>query len=465
KHAHSQRNPEKSWGRYTLETIEFAFFVLNQLADQRKGKYVPNNTLVIAASVSNGGYSSLLAAEQDKKGLIDAVVVAEPNASLSYNPGFSIRQGNRPSFTAHSKPLLDYITLINIYQPCASTTIANSSAPFNSVPIAFGASRCDALASLGLLKTQTAAERAAEAQDILNGYGVIPDSNLVHPSHYTFSVPQSIAVTYANAYGRFNVDDNLCGYSFGATIPAAKEGNPDDFGKPIPAVNVETIFTTSSGIPPTAGINLINNLSPGGPKEDRLSSSASTGKQDMNLDGALCIRSLVTGMDSVKGGPLTGERLEQHRRIQQGIRETQMSAHLHGLPVIIVTGRADAVLEPNHASRAYVGLNQLVEGQKSGVRYYEITNAHHLDAFNAFPGFDTRYIPLHHYYLHALNMMWSHLKNGSSLAPSQVVRTRPRGGIDGKAPPIEGGNLPAIQMSPAQDARIIFNRNVLDIPD
>src|SRR5437660_382638 len=30
KHAHSQQNPEKDWGRYTLHAVEFAFYVLNE---------------------------------------------------------------------------------------------------------------------------------------------------------------------------------------------------------------------------------------------------------------------------------------------------------------------------------------------------------------------------------------------------------------------------------------------------
>ena len=31
KQAHSQRNPEKDWGRYTLAAVDFAFYVLNSL--------------------------------------------------------------------------------------------------------------------------------------------------------------------------------------------------------------------------------------------------------------------------------------------------------------------------------------------------------------------------------------------------------------------------------------------------
>ena len=438
--------------------------MLNQLPDQRR-RYTPENTLVIAASISNGGYAALMAAEQDKNKLIDAIVVAEPNVSLGFNSGFTIKQGSHAAFAGHSKNLLDYSTLVSLYQPCASTAVANSKAPFNNVPLALGAARCEALASLGLLKTETAGEQASEAQKIINDYGILPESNPLHPSHYAFYVPQAIAVTYAMAYGRFSAADNLCGYSFGATVPVGKDGNTAEFGRPVSATGTEAIFATSSGIPPTAGINIINSLTPGGPKEDRLSVSPSSGKPDMNLDGALCLRALAIGADPLTGAPLTGQMQEWYRRIQQGIGETRMTADLHGLPVVIVSGRADAILPPNHASRAYVGLNQLVEGAQGGVRYYEVTNAHHLDAFNGFAGFDSRYVPLYYYYLRALDMMWAHLKEGKPLPPSQVVHTRPRGGSDGKAPALGAVNLPAIQANPPPAARIGFNANVLEIPE
>ena len=219
KHAHSRRNPEKDWGRYTLDTIAFAFHILNQLQDNRAGKYTSANTMVIAASISNGAYAALKAAEQDSKRIIDGVVAGEPNASLPYNPSFAIRQGQGVSFMAHSKSLLDYTTLLNVYQPCASVAVANSKAPFNNVPLVLGVARCEALAARGLLKATATAEQAAEAQKILNDYGVLPEANLLHPSHYAFYVAPSIAVTYANSYGRFGVVDNLCGYSFGASIP------------------------------------------------------------------------------------------------------------------------------------------------------------------------------------------------------------------------------------------------------
>ena len=50
KHAHSQVNPEKDWGRNVLRSIEFAFDVLNEKFERRGMKIKKNNTIVIASS-------------------------------------------------------------------------------------------------------------------------------------------------------------------------------------------------------------------------------------------------------------------------------------------------------------------------------------------------------------------------------------------------------------------------------
>ena len=67
KHAHSQQNPEKDWGRDTLRAIEFAFYMINQkhgaLQDGVRFRTItPANTLVIASSVSNGGGAAIAGA-------------------------------------------------------------------------------------------------------------------------------------------------------------------------------------------------------------------------------------------------------------------------------------------------------------------------------------------------------------------------------------------------------------------
>src|SRR3954463_2790195 len=144
----------------------------------------------------------------------------------------------------------------------------------------------------GLLKEVDLAGQDEESKKILDGAGFPPQSAMTLPSHYTLYVPQSISLAYASSYGRFGVTDNVCGYSYAATAASG-----DNAAQPIPATGLELSFASSNGIPPTGGINMVNNLSPGGAREDRLSISPSTGARDMNLDGALCLRSLATGLD------------------------------------------------------------------------------------------------------------------------------------------------------------------------
>jgi len=184
-------------------------------------------------------------------------------------------------------------------------------------------------------------------------------------------VPQSISLTYASSYGRFAVTDNLCGYSFAATAPSG-----DNAAQPIPAAGLELSFASSNGIPPTGGVNLVNNLSTGGAREDRLSISPSSGARDMNLDGALCLRSLVTGTD------------DQARRVQAGIAETHLTGNLNGKPADLRARPGRCILPPNFTSRAYFARNKAVE-PGSKLYYYEVTNAHHLDVLNGVPGFDS----------------------------------------------------------------------------
>jgi hydroxybutyrate-dimer hydrolase len=146
------------------------------------------------------------------------------------------------------------------------------------------------------------------------------------------------------------------------------------------------------------------------------------------------------------GTLLRGEERHQHKRVTKGIKEVRATGNLNGIPTIFVTGRADAILPINHSSRAYFGLNNLVEGG-GNLRYYEITAAHHLDALNGFPGFNASFVPLHHYFVVALNMMWDHLTTGASLPPSQVVDPTPRGTA---LTPLTAVNFPPIVAAPAK---------------
>jgi hydroxybutyrate-dimer hydrolase len=451
KHAHSQDNPEKDWGRNVLRSIEFTFDLLNEKFHGRGLKITKHNTIVIASSLSNGGGASVLAVEQDDDHLIDGLAVGEPNVNPRYTSKFSIVQGTGAPLFAHSQPLMSYITLVNVFQGCADLAPANAGAGLN---LAGSTARCADLHTKGLLASTALADQATEAQKIINDFGILPEQNLVQPGYWFANVSQSISVTYANAYGRFSVLDNLCAYSLAAN--GGVSGGPP---MPLAATSEASIFGTSNGIPPTSGIALINNAATGGPKEDR----GSTPSQ--NLDGALCLRSLAAGKDAVKGTPLTDLQQAQANRIDEGIKEILATGKLSRIPAIFVQGRNDGILPPNFTSRAYFGLNNVIDGSTSSLHYYEITNAHHLDSFNQFPGYNANYIPLHRYFLQAMDLMYDHLRHGRSLPPSQVVHTIPRGAGTPLPPPITLANVPAIADTPSPSNQITFTESQVRIPN
>lgn len=435
KHAHSQQNPEADWGRNVLQSIKFAFLMLND----RFGDITTSNTLVIASSVSNGGGASLKAAEHDREGLIDAVVVGEPQIQPDAAPSLHIERGG-VRVSAQAKGLFDYTTIANLLQVCASQSPRLSASPFGFLIVpSRAAARCAALKDAGLIEGATTAEQADQALALLRAAGWEPESDLIHASHWAFATP-AIAVTYANTYGRFSVLDNLCGFSFGATVPATPT-DPGGDPMPAPAANVAQIFANGNGIPPTVGINIINNNFPGGPKLDSLTPG-------YNTPGALCL-----------------SKLNREKRVREGIKAVRAKGNLHGKPTIIVHGRADALVPVNHSSRPYVGLNALEERKNSRVRYYEVTNAQHFDAFLSLAGYDTRFIPMHYYFVQAMKLMHDHLTQGEPLPPSQLVRTTPRGGTPGAAPPITTINVPAIPASPPAADLILMQGSTLRIPD
>jgi hydroxybutyrate-dimer hydrolase len=452
KHAHSQQNPEKDWGLYTLQAIQFAFYVINDRfspdigGGQKQALVTPANTLVIASSVSNGAGAALAAAELDADGLIDGIAVAEPQVQMNLPSTVTIRRG-ATAVSASGKTLYDVFTIGNLFQPCAAYAPAAAGAPglaFVSATIA--ANRCAALAANGLITGTTTADQATDALAKLLAAGWENESTPLQASHYALATV-AIAVTYANTYAKASVKDNLCGFSFAAT-PA---GTP----APLATAAAVQLFASGNGIPPSGSVNIVNNNSVGGALVDGASVSPSTLKQDFNIDGALCLRSLLTGSGT------------QATATNAGINQVKRSGNLRGKPAIIVHGRSDALVPVNHASRAYLALNRSVE-PASRLNYYEVTNAQHFDAFignAALPGFDTRFVPLHRYFIQAMDLMYAHLKTGAALPASQVVRTTPRGGTPGAAPAITAANVPAISAAPATADQITYASGVLTVPD
>ena len=455
KQMHSQQNSEKDWGKYTLQAIEFAYYVLNEkygalAADgQRHLRTLKTgNTIVIASSASNGAGAALAAAELDTGGLISGIAVSEPQVQLAPDSRVTVKRGTT-SLVGTGRTLYDYFTLANLMQPCAGL-LSTATNVFNTLNPTIAANRCTALRTAGLITGTTTAEMAASAMNALLAAGFQPENNDLQASMYSFA-ELPVTMAYAGAYGRFSVKDNICGYSYGSPGGAAST-TP---GAPVAVAPsaLATIFGTGNGVPPTGAIAIINNNSVGGPLVDAASISAG-GVQDYNTAGALCLRELWTGTSA------------NAKRVQQGVGEVAVrNGNLRGKPALIVHGRSDTLIPVNFTSRPYFGINKIVEGANSKLSYIEVTNAHHFDSFLSFPGYSDRLIPLHRYFIQAMDMMYANLKSGAALPASQVVRTIPRGMTGTAVNPISAANVPPIKVAPAAGDQITFANNTVTIPD
>ena len=440
KHAHSQQNPEKDWGKVTLQAVEMAYYVLNErygvLARDGSSRIVrltPKNTITIASSISNGAGSALLAAEQDSKGLISGVAASEPQVQPTASSAYTVRQGGAVVANP-GRALFDYATYAALYQPCIASVAGN-------------AGRCTALVSKGLLNGADLAAQQADAKQRLRAYGWLADSDPLQAAHAGTNI--LVAVTYAYAYGKFSVTDKVCGFTFAQTDGS---GNPIAFTSAQKAAS----FAAQNGI---LG-NVVYENSVGGAKVYTAGVSPSNSLADQSLDGFLCLRSLATGRDTVSGANLQGTLATQSVRVRAGMAEVAASGKLNGKPAIIVHGRGDTLIPVNHASRAYLGLNAAVEGANSQLRYIEVTNANHFDSFSS--ALPTLIVPLHVYLNRALDAMYAHLNAKQALPPSQVVRTVTRADASTL---ITNVNVPAIATAPAPGNVISVAGTVVDIPN
>jgi len=440
KHAHSQQNPEKDWGKVTLQAVEFAYYVLNERygTTARDGqahlvRFTPKNTITIASSISNGAGAALLAAQHDTKGLISGVAASEPQIQPAPSTAYSVRQGGA-AVAAAGRALFDYSTYAALYQPCLASSAGN-------------AGRCTALVAKGLLSGSDLAAQQQDALKRLQAYGWLASSDALQAAHAGTNI--LVAVTYAYAYGKFSVSDRVCGFSFAQT---------DASGSPVAmsALQKAASFAAQNGI---VG-NVVYEDAVGGAKVYTAGVSPSSNLADQSLDGFLCLRSLATGVDPVTGAALQGTLATQSQRVRAAVAEVQASGNLHGKPAIIVQGRSDTLIPVNHASRAYLGLNAAVEGAGSKLRYIEVTNANHFDSFaSALP---TLVVPLHVYLFRALDAMYAHLRTGQALPASQVVRTQVRSSA---SVPISNANLPAIAATPAAGNLISLTGAIVNVPD
>ena len=161
----------------------------------------------------------------------------------------------------------------------------------------------------------------------------------------------------------------------------------------MPQDKAQVLFAMSSGIAPTADIQLVRKDASG--IDRRANAVPGYGEApDGDLAAALCHRNLVAG-----SGP-------KATSVQAGVEATLRSGNLRGRPAYIVHGAADNVVPIAHSSDAYSRLNTMVEGQHSRLEYVRVEKGQHFDALMALPMYQDQYEPLHPHFVAALDRLW-----------------------------------------------------------
>lgn len=466
KQAHSQRNAEKEAGTDTLAAASYALWAL---ADRYHAPFDAGNVLTLAGSVGSGGAAVLRAAELDSAGLVKGVVAADPAVELPATGVYGIRFDGTPVDGA-GKRLADALTYANLYQPCAAfapaAALTETSAfnPLAAAPLAKAAqARCSALAAKGLVNGVGLVDRAQDALARLHAYGWSADHDQLHNAYYGLGHAPVLSAVLPMMYGRASVVDALCSTSFAPVDPVGGQVVPLD-----PAQKAQS-FAASDGAPDGTLATVVYDNAANGAHAWQQAVSPSSRLQDFGLDNALCQRALVTGLDET-GASLTGAATStrptaaQSAAVQAGIAETLVTGNLHAKPTLVVAGRSDALVPVDHGARAYAAYNRVVEGSTTQLAYLEVVNAQHFDALNGLSGFDTRFVPLHLYFVRAMDAMYAHLRSNAALPPSQVVRTTPRGGTPGAAPGLTAAAVPGAVAAPPPADQVGFTGNALAVP-
>jgi len=379
RHANSGVNVEAHWGEYLLQAIDVAFELLNREYPDRAAAFEPANTLVIAAGISNGGGSVLHALERDVAGWIDGAVASEPNISV---PGTAV-------FGYSVRPLYELVLEHLLLQPCAVLADEDATAPFRAATVAARPALeqwCRDLAARGELPAGEPDAIARAARDRLSALGIEPGALRLGHVNVHASLWTAVAVAYASAYARLPPDELPCGVSFAATDAA---GQP----RALTDEELARFFADSTGIAPTAGVNLVAADASGTLRVANFGS----------VELAMCLRGL-------------------HDRVAPGLAAVRAAPRADARPVILMHGRHDGLVPVGHSSRPWFHASAVAGGETAGVRYYEIERGQHFDAFLPAPGFKGHYVAMQPYFDTAMDLMAAHLRTGSALPPSQVVR-------------------------------------------
>ena len=452
KHAQSGLNPEADWGTYLLQAIKVGFELLNrELGPASPRRFNPDNTLVMAAGISNGGATVLRALERDRAGWISGAVASEPSVVVTgRTAGLSIVYGGR-RLRDSEIGIPDYTSLHYLYQPAAVLAETDPTAPFYAASLGSRAQLeqwCRDLQSRGLAPAGDIAAAAAFARTQLLAAGIVPDALALGHFNVVANLWSAITTSYAWAYARRPPWQPYAGVSFAAT-------GADGLPRALTDAEAAGLWAEGTGIAPTAGISIVA-TDPSGQRR-----AANAGSVPLALAYASELR--IAAAQPVPGD-LPSDRAEMLAAVREGQARVVMTARVGNRPVIIVHGRADGLIPVNHTSRAYYLLNCRDRGDRDELRYYEVVHGQHFDGYLGLPGFAEAFVPLQAWLCRALDALCARLREGTALPPSQVIRSRPRGRESGQVPPLSAAHLGELRADPGADA-IRYADGVLTIPD
>jgi hydroxybutyrate-dimer hydrolase len=374
KHAHSQDNPEADWGRHVRQAAEFALKALDR-AFPEDAPFTFANTRMIAVGISNGGGAVLRAAELDD-GWLDAVVAGEPSILVD-------GQGSRA--------LYDYATEAALMMPCALLAMDNlPQPPLQAQAHPVWAQRCAVLTAAGLIEGADTDAQARDAHARLRAQGWTEASLRAGALSVGFDLWRAVAVAYASAYGRYAVGEHPCGFNYAMQ-------SADGVARAAAAQERASWWSDASGIPPGAGVGIVDEMARGDPSAARLR----------------CLRDLWDA-DSADAN-----------RVRKGIAETRAGLPREGLPVMVIHGVDDGLIPMAFTSAPYVA-HARAAGRD--VRFWQVRNAQHFDAFLGLPDYGARYLPMLPYVYAALDRTLAMLEGVGALPESAIVQTRPRAG-------------------------------------
>ncbi|HJR72688.1 MAG TPA: 3-hydroxybutyrate oligomer hydrolase family protein [Luteimonas sp.] len=374
KHAHSKDNPEADWGRHVRQAAEFALKTLNENV-QRPGGFDSGNTRIIAVGISNGGGAVLRAAESEDDWL-DAVVAAEPSVYAS---------------GSGARAIYDYTTEAALLMPCALLDMSNLPQPPLTAHLqTMAALRCASLVQAGLVEGVDTAAQAASAHARLRANGWTEEALRAGALSVAFDMWRAVAVAYASAYGRYQLDEHPCGFSY-AMVGA------DGAKHAATAAERAAWWADGSGIPPGAGVNIVA----------RPSKNADAAFADLR-----CLRALWDGQGAAA------------ERVRKGIAEVRAAPPRKGLPVVVLHGTDDGLIP-----QAFTSLPYVAQAKAAGrdVRYWQVRNAQHFDAFLGLPDYSARYVPMLPYVYAALDRVSAYLDGKGRLPEDATIATTPRG--------------------------------------